>query len=248
MDPSPDNALVVYNISNPYNDTNLLKREPQRHLRIGSNLLVISQAWRSDGLGGSSLGFGASVYDAAVLLADYVLSSVPLGGRRVVELGTGTGVVAVQAAVQEPRAAEVVATDGDEGLLRGLTKINLESNMQRILGEVLDTVKTRTFYWGNEEHLNSLAPPFDVVLVADCSAVIYENSFGALVDSIFQLCHGETDVYLSCQERVRSVEAKFFHLLKRKFIVVEVPREDLHRDFEKVEELRLFHLRLKPPI
>ena len=242
---SQSSAIVIYDASNPYNDTNHLKRLPTRHLRIGPNLLSINQSWSADGKGGTSLGFGASVYDAAVLLADYVCMKVCLGGKRVAELGTGTGAVAVQAAVQEPRAREVVATDGDEDLLEGLTRGNLTANMGRVLGEVLDTVKVKQFYWGNEDHLQELGPPFDVVLIADCSAVIYESSFGALVDSIFRLCHASTDVYLSCQERVRGVEAKFFHLLGRKFRVREVPRNDLHKDLRATKELKLFHLRTR---
>ena len=56
-------SIVVYDASNPYNDTNELKRQSHRHFRLGNDLIIIEQRWKKDGLGGSALGFGASVYD-----------------------------------------------------------------------------------------------------------------------------------------------------------------------------------------
>ena len=58
-------SIVVYDASNPFNDTNELKRQSHRHYRLGDHLVIIEQRWKKDGLGGSALGFGASVYDAA---------------------------------------------------------------------------------------------------------------------------------------------------------------------------------------
>lgn len=47
-----------------------------------------SQAWKGDGKGGTDIGFGASVYPAAYVLAEY-LERHPylIEGKRVIELG-----------------------------------------------------------------------------------------------------------------------------------------------------------------
>ena len=109
----------------------------------------------------------------------------------------------------------------------------------------LERVRTAPLYWGNAEHEAALAPPFDVVLVADCSACVYEEAFSALVGSMVAMSGPGTLVLLSYHRRVPAVEAKFFHLLKRKFVVVEVERERIHRDFRKMDEVSVFELRLK---
>ena len=140
----------------------------------------------------------------------------------------------------------MIATDGDEVLLEEIAAKNLRENMKRLgLESRGDSVKVKPFRWGNVRHAADLSPPFDVVLVADCSAAIYEDAYADLVNSIVVLCHDETVVLLSYEERVPSIEAKFFHMLRAKFEMHPVPRERLHDDFQGMEKLNVLELKLK---
>ena len=63
----------------------------ERVISLFGRDLKIRQRWKADGKGGSSIGFGASVYPACILLTDY-LGSKECGkhyveGKRVLELG-----------------------------------------------------------------------------------------------------------------------------------------------------------------
>lgn len=67
-------ALVPFRYTNPYTDT---LRLPERlfDVKVGEETTVtlrIQQHYEEDGKGGTKLGFGASVYDAAVALAKYI--------------------------------------------------------------------------------------------------------------------------------------------------------------------------------
>lgn len=64
----------------------------QPHVTPASILMPILQAWKGDGKGGTDIGFGASVYPAAYVLAEY-LERHPylIRGKRVIELGTLLG-------------------------------------------------------------------------------------------------------------------------------------------------------------
>ncbi|CAM9497499.1 unnamed protein product, partial [Discosporangium mesarthrocarpum] len=78
-------------------------------------------------------GFGASVYPAAYVLAEY-LERHPeiIKGKKVIELGAGTGFLGIAAAVLG--ASEVCITDGDKGLLRLITE-NVRANLPASLEE-----------------------------------------------------------------------------------------------------------------
>ena len=125
-------ALVPYSAATLGSgaDIEALKAMPVRHFAVGDHFLTIEQRWTADGRGGTELGFGGTAFDAAFVLADYLhRAGVPLAGRRVVDLGTGTGLVAIAASLLG--AAEVVATDGDATLVADLTARNCAANCPR---------------------------------------------------------------------------------------------------------------------
>lgn len=63
-------AIVPYSYASPFTDT---LRLPERLFELGFGAPVtIKQAYKPDGLGGSKLGFGASVYDAAFVLSNFI--------------------------------------------------------------------------------------------------------------------------------------------------------------------------------
>ncbi|CAM9344878.1 unnamed protein product [Choristocarpus tenellus] len=117
-------ALVPFSYASPFTDQLRLRK---RFFTIGDKFLTIKQLWKNDGKGGSSIGFGASVYPAAYVIAEYLERHPELiKGKKVIELGAGTGFLGIAAAVLG--ASEVCITDGDEGLL-DLIADNVRSNL-----------------------------------------------------------------------------------------------------------------------
>eukprot|EP00752_Nemacystus_decipiens_P017883 g16032.t1 len=117
-------ALVPFSYASPFTDQLQLA---ERLFTIDGRLLKIRQAWKGDGKGGTDIGFGASVYPAAYVLAEYLERHPHLvRGKRVIELGTGTGFLGIATSILG--AAQVCLTDGDEQSLQ-LTQENVDANL-----------------------------------------------------------------------------------------------------------------------
>ncbi|CAN0003658.1 unnamed protein product [Ectocarpus sp. 12 AP-2014] len=125
-------ALVLHSYASPFTDQLQLN---DRLFTIDGKLLKIQQAWKGDGKGGTDIGFGASVYPAAYVLAEYLERHPYLvRGKRVIELG-GCCAIPARAALfcsylwmTLQGAAEVCLTDGDEESLK-LTQRNVTGNL-----------------------------------------------------------------------------------------------------------------------
>lgn len=110
-------AIVPYSAANPFADALKL---PERLFAVSGVDVVIKQRWKADGRGGSSLGFGASVYESALVLADWLLSDVGVHltrHARILELGAGLGLTAIALALAGTPSS-VFCTDGDDDLVR----------------------------------------------------------------------------------------------------------------------------------
>jgi hypothetical protein len=110
------------------------------------------------------LGTGAVVWPAAHVLAKYLEKRYGvsgLNGKRVIDIGSGTGVVGVVAA---HLGATVILSD------QTCVKDLLQSNIDRYLCEIPSSnpppVRFAEYNW--DESPSSLDPPFDLVLVSDC--------------------------------------------------------------------------------
>ena len=215
-------ALVPFRADSAF--ANALELE-ERCFSLCGKFLKFSQDWKADGRGGSKLGFGASVYNAAFVLGHYLESRPELvRGKRVIELGCGPGLLSVVSALLG--ADDVLATDGDAELLP-LVMRNVERNVEDEAARA--RVAARAFLWGDEAVLGSVGK-FDVVLAADVAAVPYEDAYEQLVLSLKALVAEGGQVLLAYQRRHAS-EDRFFELLRGAFEVRELPREALHRDF-----------------
>ena len=236
-------ALVVYSAKSPHVED--LKRAAERTFRLGDRLLTLKQAWKPGGDGGTALGHGASVYDAAFVLADYLhRKPVALKDMRVVELGCGPGLGAVAAGLLG--AAEVVATDGDEELLN-LTAQNLDLNLEShsSCGDGGASQRSRCrcvrLLWGDSGAAAALNPPFDIVLAADCAALVYSGAFEDLAASLAHLSNRGSNIILSYHRRHKS-EDDFFALLNKSFEVHRAPPEAIHPDFYH-SDISIFEIR-----
>ncbi|KAJ8600267.1 hypothetical protein CTAYLR_000625 [Chrysophaeum taylorii] len=125
-------------------------------LETRTGRVSVSLAYRENGT-------GSTVWDAAIVLAKYV-DTLDLRGLRVVELGSGTGLVGLVAAAG---GARVLLTDLPECLdfLRANAK---------------GTAAVAELAWGETRDL----PPADIVLCADCLLPGATHLFKPLADTI----------------------------------------------------------------
>ncbi|OWF49511.1 Protein-lysine methyltransferase METTL21D [Mizuhopecten yessoensis] len=167
---------------------------------------------------------GCVVWDAALVMCKYLETADFDGGESwrgldVVELGAGTGVLGVYAAVY---GANVTITDLPEFL--PLMNLNIDTNQHHITGRAV----AQSLQWGEE----SLGRTVEYVLLADC--IYYEKSLSPLVESICSLC-SDTTVVLCCYEQRTTgnkpeLERKFLELMLETFNVEDIPleRQDSH--------------------
>ncbi|XP_075927829.1 protein N-lysine methyltransferase METTL21A isoform X3 [Petromyzon marinus] len=205
-------ALVVYEDAIPP----VFRRfhEPSVALRFAGRDLSLRQDW-------GRLGVAAVVWDAAVVLATYLeLGAVEVKGKRVLELGAGTGLVGIVAAL----LASVSITDRAPVL--AFIQENVDANLAA--GE-RSRVAVRELSWG--EGLGAWAPgEHELVLGADI--VYVRDTFPALLATLHHLCpHGtETLVLLACRIRYQRDE-DFLEMLAGSFVVERVhhcSERDIH--------------------
>ncbi|XP_044034155.1 EEF1A lysine methyltransferase 3-like [Siniperca chuatsi] len=167
---------------------------------------------------GANLGVAAPVWDAALHLCCYFEEqSVELRGKRIIELGAGTGVVGILAA----RLGAVV-TLTDLPLALPQLQANVSANMPSSgWPTTLPTVLPLS--WG-EDHMN-FPSDWDLVLCAD---IIYlPETYPPLVETLVHLCKNGAVVYLSSKMRKEHETPGFYEeCLPSRFNVELVHRDD----------------------
>ena len=168
-------------------------------------------------------GTGAVVWNAAHCLSSYMCSKgvEKVKGRRVVDLGTGTGLTGIVAV--KLGAEEVCFTD--VGRVLELTRENIEGNLE---GEEGGRVRTEEYWWGS----GTLGKGrFGCVLVADCILPkLYPME--PLVEAIDELMVEEGGVCLVSYEHRTWFEfdprERFLELCEVKGLqAVRVPEQDM---------------------
>ncbi|XP_075685996.1 protein N-lysine methyltransferase METTL21A [Rhinoderma darwinii] len=190
----------------PYDDHTLsgLKRfyNSSTTYTFSNHTIRIKQDWKE-------LGVAAVVWDAAVVLCMYLeAGGVNLQGRSVVELGAGTGLVGIVAALQ---GANVTVTDRD--LAMEFLKSNVHDNLPK---ELEHRMSVKPLNWGiGLEHFSH----FDVILGAD---IIYlEETFHDLLKTLIHLCSDHTVILLSCRLRYQR-DHDFLAMMRNHFTVDQV--------------------------
>ncbi|XP_061583440.1 EEF1A lysine methyltransferase 3-like [Cololabis saira] len=167
---------------------------------------------------GANLGVAAPVWEAALHLCHYLEDqSVPLRGRRVIELGSGTGVVGILAA---RLGAEVTLTDLPLALPQ--LQANVLANMPTS-GWPSSPPTVLPLSWG-EDHMK-FPSDWDLVLCAD---IIYlPETYPLLVETLGHLCKNGAVVYLSSKMRKEHGTPGFYEkYLPRRFNVELVHHDD----------------------
>ncbi|EQC39302.1 hypothetical protein SDRG_03507 [Saprolegnia diclina VS20] len=221
------NAIVPFSYASPFHATHL---DPTRTFHFGDHAIVIQQQWKPDGRGGTNLGFGAHVYEAAILLSLTLPELVQ--NKRVVELGCGTGLVSLAAAAFG--ASTVVATDGDPQSV-ALTQSNITNNS-------MGNIDAKVHLWGQE--LDAIEA-CDVLLGADIIACPYEQAFDDLLSSLRHFVAAPSAIALITYKPRHESEVKFFHKLKRHFVYEIIATDTTFPDFAPLG-IQLLRIQRKP--
>ncbi|GAB1295638.1 EEF1A lysine methyltransferase 3 [Apodemus speciosus] len=186
---------------------------------------------------GSRLGVAARVWDAALSLCNYFESqNVDFRGKKVIELGAGTGIVGILAALQaDPgipsqrlHICVFMTLDGMER--RGDVTI---TDLPVALEQIQDNVHTNVppggrarvcaLSWGVDQH--AFPGNYDLVLGADI--VYLESTFPLLLGTLRHLCGPQGTVYLASKMRAEhGAETFFCHLLPQHFHLELAQRDE----------------------
>lgn len=173
---------------------------------------------------------GSWVWDCALVLAHWLDTPTwccsSLRGKRIVELGAGTGLPGLVAALL---GAEVILTD-KKALLPGLER-NVTANN---LGT---RVSVQELEWGKD--CSHLSPPVDMVLMSD---LVYDPKLmPALCQTLLDLSDAHTEILLAYELRAGTTEC-FREFQKRGLRWSKVPNGDLHPDWNS-EDIGVFRIR-----
>jgi len=161
------------------------------------------------------IGTGTTVWDASTVLIRYLQhSGTSVEGKKLVDLGSGTGVTGFAAAAL---GAQVTVTDQAQILF--LLRQNLAEN--EASGAVpAGSVSVAEFSWG--EDASHLAPPVDVVLACEC-IVPRLYPIEPLVAAIADLSGPDTVTLVAYEHRERafSPQARFAELAAERGLEVE---------------------------
>ncbi|KAJ7554984.1 hypothetical protein O6H91_05G018200 [Diphasiastrum complanatum] len=173
---------------------------------------------------------GSWVWDCALVLSHWLDKVAALNpgmfeGKRVVELGAGTGLPGLVASVH---GAEVVLTDKLE-LLPGLRR-NIEEN------DLQGRVRAQVYEWGKD--CKDLAPPVDYILMSD---VLYDiDSTPSLCKSLLDLSDERTQILLAYELRPGTTDC--FKIMRNMMLQwTRVPKEELDPGWQS-EDIGIFRV------
>lgn len=154
--------------------------------------------------------------------------------KRGVELGAGCGAAAM--GLYLVGLHNVVLTDIAPVMPA------LKHNLKRNKPALKKTLKTAQLYWGNDEQLNSLKPPFDFVIATD--VVYLEETVAPLIKAMERLVADDGVVLLGYQLRSPEAHKLFWEICGDVFEVEKIPHEHLHPEYA-YEETDIYVFRKK---
>ncbi|XP_057872306.2 uncharacterized protein LOC131078581 isoform X2 [Cryptomeria japonica] len=195
-----------------------------RELEIANRTLLIEEHENiTDPLTGKEAA-GCWTWDCSMVLAYYLTTPnwppSSFYAKTVIELGAGTGVPGLTAALL---GANVILTDLPP-LLPGLQK-NVDKN------DLRDKVIVKELIWGEDCSFSDLglSQPVDYVLMSD---LLYDvNSMPALCKTLKHISDGHTQILLAYELRYGTTEC-FKALKERGFRWAKVAQEDLDPEWQ----------------
>ncbi|XAO22197.1 hypothetical protein I312_100964 [Cryptococcus bacillisporus CA1280] len=187
-------------------------------------------------------GCGGIAWPAGEVLSRYLayrhgLDPSHLAGKTVIELGSGTGLVGIAAAMLES-TSDVWVTD--QAMLLNLMKDNAKLNMAD-LGR--DNVHVAELNWGDPLPAEIPVEKSSLILAADC--VYFEPAFPLLVQTLCDLAPVGKDIeILFCWKKRRKADKRFFAMLKKHF-AQEIVEDDKPGEKERYGREGVTLMRLK---
>lgn len=163
-------------------------------------------------------GCGGIAWPAGEVLSKYIAyrneQSGFLKGRKVVELGSGTGLVGIVAGMLESTAEVWVS---DQAVLLDLMQANVDLNLHP-MGQ--NNVHVAEYNWGEAAPPSIPIEDIDLVLAADC--VYFEPAFPLLVTTLCDLSSSKEVEILFCWKKRRKADKRFFQMLKKHFAMEDI--------------------------
>ena len=230
-------ALVVHSHADQHVDRLTL---PFRLFNVRGNTIKIHQEHKSDGSGGTCIGYGAAVYPSSIVMAHYLEHHGRLcNTTTLLEVGGGHGFSGIAAAVCGVRS--VVTTDGDDISIQ-LTERNIVEN------NVSTNCHATKLLWGNRDHEDIVMGIFgnrkpDIIIGSDVTACPYADALPKLMETLLYLSGPETTIILSFKSR--NVDEESFW--QKAATIFNISNRDrvIHPDFVNDSSLHLSILRRK---
>ncbi|XP_034710317.1 protein N-lysine methyltransferase METTL21A isoform X2 [Vitis riparia] len=152
---------------------------------------------------------GSVMWDSGVVLGKFLEHAVDSGllllqGKKVVELGSGCGLVGLR-----------------------LLKKNVETNLKQ--GDLRGSATVHELTWGDDPEPELIEPLPDYVLGSD---VIYsEGAVADLLATLMQLCGAQTTIVLAGELRNDSILEYFLEAAMKDFMVGRVDQTQWHPDY-----------------
>ncbi|XP_059505452.1 EEF1A lysine methyltransferase 3-like [Stegostoma tigrinum] len=151
---------------------------------------------------GASLGVSAYVWGPGIVLCRYFeAEKIDFTGKKVLELGSGTGIVGILAVLL---GGDVTMTDRPYVLKQ--IEYNILANIPL---DCRHRSKIRALAWGSDQ--DSFATDFDIILGSD---IVYSPSqFPNLIQTLLHFCTEKTIIYLCSDVKYREGSAEFHNEL-----------------------------------
>lgn len=222
-----EETMLLWGIQQPtLSKPNAFVAQSSLNLRIDAcgHSLSILQSPSSLGTPGVT---GSVMWDSGVVLGKFLEHAVDSGmlllhGKKIVELGSGCGLVGCIAALL---GAQVILTDLPDRLR--LLKKNIQNNLRH--GDLRGSAVVTELTWGDDPDQDLIQPLPDYVLGSD---VIYsEGAVGDLLDTLLQLCGTQTTIFLAGELRNDSVLEYFLEAAMKDFVIGRVEQTQWHPDY-----------------
>ncbi|CEP19243.1 hypothetical protein [Parasitella parasitica] len=155
--------------------------------------------------------------------------------QKVVELGSGTGLVGLAVAKICPEIKQMVITD--QLPMMSLMQENIRLN------HLNKSVTAVVLNWGEAIPHLSEALDADVILASDC--IYLEVAFMPLLETFFALTNKPSSVIYLAYKKRRNADKLFFQAAKKKFILTEITEDPKMKVYSR-DKSHLYRVTRKP--
>ncbi|KAI8639785.1 putative methyltransferase-domain-containing protein [Parasitella parasitica] len=186
-------------------------------------------------------GCGGKIWECANIMVDYFIwKNNQLNGKlfknqKIVELGSGTGLVGLAVAKLCPEIKQMVITD--QLPMIGLMKENIKLN------HLEHSATAEILNWGEAISNHSQVLDADVILASDC--IYLEIAFIPLLETFFALTNKPSSVIYLAYKKRRNADKLFFQAARKKFVFTEVTEDPKMKVYAR-DKSHLFCVTRKP--